>query len=174
MISLIIGYFLIFSARVIDVSCATLRMLLLVRGKRLHAATIGFFEVVIYILALGYVVERLNDPFSIVIYGLGFASGNVVGSLIEEKMALGNLTVQVITMKDSGELVDALREQGFGVTILQGEGREGTHAVLHIILSRKRLPELMAQIEKADKDAFITVLDTRTTRGGVVFDRKGK
>lgn len=174
MISLIIGYFLIFSARVIDVSCATLRMLLLVRGKRLHAATIGFFEVIIYILALGYVVERLNDPFSIIIYGLGFASGNVMGSLIEEKMALGNLTVQVITMKESSDLVEMLREQGFGVTILQGEGREGTHAVLHIILSRKRLNELLALIEKSDKDAFITVLDTRTTRGGVMYDRKGK
>lgn len=167
MIELLPGYFLIFFSRVIDVSCATLRMLLLVRGKRLQAATIGFFEVIIYVIALSYIVERLSDPFSLIIYGLGFATGNLVGSYIEEKMALGYLTVQVITLERPAELVEILRGKGFGVTTLEGEGREGIHLVQHILLSRKRLKELLKLISDWDEKAFVTVLDAKTTLGGV-------
>ncbi len=166
MLALLPGYFLIFFSRVIDVSCATLRMLLLVRGKRFQAAAIGFFEVIIYIVVLSYIVGRLNDPISLIVYGLGFATGNVVGSYIEEKMALGYLTVQVITLERSAELAAVLREKGFGVTILQGEGREGIHLVQHILLPRKRLKELFKLINAWDEKAFVTVLDAKATLGG--------
>lgn len=89
MIPLVVGYVLIFLARVTDVSLATLRMLLLVRGKRLLAASIGLFEVTIFVIVLKYVVDRLTDPFSVAAYALGFATGNIVGSLIEEKWLWG-------------------------------------------------------------------------------------
>lgn len=171
------GYFLIFFARVIDVSCATLRMLLLVRGRRLEAAVIGFFEVTLYIIVLGYVVERLSDPFSIIIYGLGFASGNIVGSMLEERMAIGYMTVQVITLTKPLELAEILRDGGFGVTILEGQGREGNHLILHIILPRRRIKRLMKMVDDWDHKAFVTVLDTRATLGGVGAGgsyRKGK
>ncbi|NLL18959.1 MAG: DUF2179 domain-containing protein [Clostridia bacterium] len=167
MLELILGYFLIFSARVIDVSCATLRMLLLVRGKRFLAAGIGFVEVTLYIVVLGYVVERLSDPFSIIVYGLGFATGNIVGSMLEERMALGFATVQIITLDNPMELAENLREAGFGVTIVEGQGREGIHPILHIILRRKRVKELLGIIDEWDKNAFVTVLETRSTLGGV-------
>lgn len=167
MLELILGYCLIFFARVIDVSCATLRMLLLVRGKRFLAAGIGFVEVTLYIVVLGYVVDRLNDPFSIIIYGLGFATGNIVGSIIEERMAIGFATVQVITLDNPMELAENLREAGFGVTIVEGHGREGIHPILHIILRRKRVKDLLGMIDEWDKNAFVTVLETRSTLGGV-------
>ena len=142
-------------------------MLLVVRGKRFHAAGIGFLEATVYIMALGYVVERLSDPISIIVYGLGFATGNVVGSLIEERMALGFVTVQVITLVEPSKLSEALREAGFGVTIIEGCGREGIHPILHIILPRKRFKELQGMVEQWDEKAFVTVLETKSTLGGV-------
>ncbi|NLC76420.1 MAG: DUF2179 domain-containing protein [Clostridia bacterium] len=164
---LLLGYFFIFAARVADVSCATLRMLLLVRGKRFLAAGIGFLEATLFVIILSFVVERITDPVSVVVYGLGFATGNIVGSLLEERLAIGYTTVQVITLAKPLELAETLREADFGVTIVEGQGREGMHPMLHIILRRRRLNELMTIIDKWDDKAFITVLETRATLGGV-------
>jgi uncharacterized protein YebE (UPF0316 family) len=168
------GYILIFFARVVDVSLATVRWLLLVRGKRLQAGFIGFFEVIIYIYVLKIVVDRLTDPLSLVFYGLGFATGNVVGSLIEEKVALGLITVQVISSGDLLELTCRLRQEGFGVTTWEAEGREGPHMVLNVSLSRKDYNELLGIIDSWDRNAFITVFDARCAKGGVFHHRKAK
>lgn len=173
MLALLPGYLLIFGARVTDVSLATVRTLLLVRGQRLLAAAIGFFEVTIYILALGYVMGHLNDPISIVVYGLGFATGNVVGGWLEEKMAIGYLTVQIVTLICADELAADLRAAGFGVTIWQALGQEGEHRLINVTLPRRELPRLRQIVDRWDCQAFMAVQDTRTTRGGF-FQRKAK
>lgn len=169
-----VGYIFIFFARVVDVTLGTLRVLLVVRGKKFWAASIGFFEVIIYVLALKFVVDSLSDPISLIFYAFGFAGGNVVGSFVEEKMAMGILTVEVITLERPEELTAALREEGFGVTVLEGMGRQGIRHVLHIILSRKDLTKLMGIIDNWDDHAFVTVLDARTTRGGFFLRKKAK
>lgn len=164
MLSLIVGYLFIFCARVVDVSLATIRMLMIVRGKRLYAAMIGFFEVIVYITALNKVVGGLSNPANLLAYALGFATGNYVGSYIEEKLAIGLITVQIITRES--KLVGIIREKGFGVTVLEGKGKEGTRQVLMVSLSRKALPVLMEIIEQNDGAAFVTVMDTKVTLGG--------
>jgi len=175
MITLITGYLLIFFSRVVDVSLATLRTLMIVRGRRLQAALIGFFEVIIYIIALKKVVSTLDNPFSLLAYALGFATGNYVGSFIEEKMAIGCITVQVIAKNDTGQLQEVLRNQGFGVTVIEGMGKKGKRNILNIILRRKDLPSLMENVKNIDEDAFIAVMDARTTYGGYIRNiRKGK
>ena len=167
------GYLFIFFARICDVSLATMRMLMIVRGKRLYAAAIGFFEVIIYITALNIIFSNLNNPLNLLIYAAGFATGNYIGSYIEEKLAVGTLTVQVITMCSPLELTEKLRAKGYGVTVIEGEGREGKRYILQIILPRKLGTKLRKEIEDWDCDAFYTVFDARTTHGGV-FMRKGK
>lgn len=169
----LLGYLLIFAARVTDVSMATIRTLLVVRGQRLQAAAIGFFEVMVYILALQKVVGQLNNPFNLLVYALGFATGNYVGSFLEEKLAMGLLSVQIITSKADETLAETIRDHGFGVTEIRGIGREGTRQILMISLHRKALPVLNELIDSLDPDAFVTVLDTRKAKGGV-FVRKGK
>jgi len=124
------GYLFIFCARICDVSLGTMRTIMVVRGQRLYAAAIGFFEVSIYIVALGKIFSTLDNPLSIVVYAAGYATGNFVGSLIEEKLAVGVLTVQVITMKAPLELTELLRNEGYGVTVIEGQGREGTRYIL--------------------------------------------
>lgn len=167
------GYLFIFFARVTDVSLATVRTLLLVRGKRVPAAILGFFEVTVYIVALGRVMSTLNNPLNLIAYSLGFATGNFVGATLDERMALGYLTVQVITSDLQSDLAAVLRAQGFGVTALYGEGRDGPRQILYISLKRKFLPQIMSTLEAQEPDAFVTVMDTRLTQGGV-FARQGK
>lgn len=160
----LLGYFFIFFARVCDVSLATVRTLMVVRGNRLQAAIIGFFEVIIYITALNEVVGKLNNPFNLLVYAVGFATGNYVGSLIEEKLALGLTTVQVVT-KDP-ELCNKIRNLGYGVTVLNGFGKEGTRHVLLISLARKNVPDLISYVESEDESAFVTIMDTKSVKGG--------
>ncbi|PKM86094.1 MAG: hypothetical protein CVU87_13155 [Firmicutes bacterium HGW-Firmicutes-12] len=173
MLPLIGGYLFIFFARIADVSLSTVRTLMIVRGKRFYAAIIGFFEVLIYIWALGKIFSNLDNPLNIFIYALGFAAGNIVGSFIEEKLAVGILTVQVITLKSPLELTEKLRCCGYGVTVVEGMGREGVRYILQIILKRKYIPELRKEIDQWDKDAFWTIFDARQTKGGI-FSRKAK
>lgn len=173
MLGLIGGYLFIFCARICDVSLQTMRTIMLVRGHRIYAAGIGFFEVMIYLVTLKMVFANLTDPLSIIFYAGGFATGNYIGSIIEEKVAVGILTTQVITKKEPLVLAEDLRQKGYGVTVLTGEGREGVRYILQIILMRKCLQELRREIDQWDKEAFLTVFDARLTKGGFL-SRKGK
>ncbi len=164
MLSLVGGYLFIFFARVVDMSLATTRTLMLVRGKGLIAACIGFFEVIIYITALNKVVGGLDNPANLLAYALGYATGNFVGSFIEDKLALGLTTVQIISERH--DIGQKIRDMGFGVTSIEGKGREGIKEILIVSLPRRQLKNLMDFIDENDSTAFITIMDTRASKGG--------
>ncbi|HII78983.1 MAG TPA: DUF2179 domain-containing protein [Methanosarcina sp.] len=169
----IIGYILIFCARICDVSLSTVRTLMVVQGRKIHAAAIGFFEVTIYITALGKVVSGLSDPGNLFAYALGFASGNYIGICIEEKIALGNFTAQVVLNSNkNGKLLHSLRDNGFGVTSVKGSGKEGTREILNIALKRKDLDRLKQILDEYDERAFITVNNTKPISGGYFAIKK--
>lgn len=172
----VLGYLFIFLARVTDVSLGTVRMLMLVRGQRIWAAVTGLFEVTVYVVALSRVMNQLNNPLQLAAYAAGYATGNYVGGMIEEWMALGYLSVQAIPtrLEVAQDLAQTLRGRGFGVTTVDGEGREGPKKILHISLARRALPGLLKLIDTADPDAFVTVLDTRHRVGGVFRAKIGK
>lgn len=140
---------------------------MVVQGRRVHAAIIGFFEVGIYVVVLSTVVSNLDDPLKLLAYCLGYATGNYVGITIESKIALGNLSAQII-LKTSGnkELVDKLRENKFGVTVVQGEGINGYKDLLIVALHRKDLPVLKEIAYEYDETAFITVNNVNPVSGG--------
>lgn len=156
----------IYFARVVDVSFATIRVLMIMRGQRLSAACLGFFEIIIYILALSRVVNQLDQPFNLIVYAMGFASGTLTGSYLEERLAVGFVLAEVIPRTGGKELADKLRQRAFGVTVLHGEGRDGPRMVLHISLQRKKLPELHRIIEEHPSKTFITIFDAKRTWGG--------
>lgn len=162
----ILGYLLIFFARLVDVSLGTIRMIMVVRGKRIMSACIGFMEATIYILAVGKVLSAMNNLFNVLAYALGFAAGNYVGIFLEGKMALGDIIVQVILENEATELIEKLRNSGFGVTVVEGCGRRGVKHLLNVTLQRKNLSKLYSIIDKHDKKAFVTVTDARSIRGG--------
>lgn len=166
----VLGYLFIYCARTVDVSLAVFRTILVVRGKRLLAAIIGFFEVSIFVLALGRVMTNFDDPLNVLFYALGFATGNFVGSTIEEKVALGYVTVQIVAKSNGKSLGEHLRSHGFGVTIVEGHGRSGPRAVLYATLKRRNLEQFMKIVDERAGETFVTILDTRKTQGGFFAD----
>jgi uncharacterized protein YebE (UPF0316 family) len=165
-VAVIVNLIFIFLARVMDVSIGTIRLLMVMRGQRFLAATLGFFEIIIYILALSRVVTQLDQPLNLFVYALGFAGGTLIGSYIEERLAVGYILVEVIPKTGGEELASKLRQENFGVTLLRGEGRDGPRNVLHITLSRKNLPDIYRIVDKLTPNAFITVFDAKRTIGG--------
>jgi len=171
-VSIVLQALLIFSARIIDVSIGTLRMILLVKGQRRIASVLGFFEVMIYLIVLGKVVENINKPILLIAYCLGYAAGNIIGSKIEERLSIGRVVAQVIVKEMLEELVQELRAAGFGVTIFTGEGKEGISHMLNIILDRKQVRKLHEIIDGCECGAFITTVDVRSSLGGYFQPKK--
>lgn len=156
----------IFMARILDVSMGTVRTILLVKGNRKIAAALGFFEVMIFLLVLGNVVGNINRPILIIAYCAGFACGNIIGGKIEEILSIGKVSAEVILKANVEEVILALRNEGFGVTIFEGMGLEGKSYMMNIILERKNIKKFREIMKKADPNAFITIFDIRTSAGG--------
>ena len=156
----------IFLARILDVSMGTVRTILLVKGNRKIASVIGFFEVMIFLLVLGNVVGNINKPILIIAYCSGFACGNFVGGKLEEKLSIGKVSAEVILKENVEEVIQALRNEGFGVTIFEGMGLEGKSYMMNIILERKNIKKFREIMGKTDPNAFITIFDIRASAGG--------
>jgi uncharacterized protein YebE (UPF0316 family) len=141
---------------------------MVVRGEKLKASILGFFEVLIYLNILSLVVSNMTNPLKIVSYCLGFAMGNYIGSVIEEKLAIGNIFVQIVTLKEPQRLAETLRSQGYGVTMLDGHGMKGDHMILQVVVKRRAFPILKAQVYEWDPQIFLTAFDTRMIHGGMI------
>ena len=171
----LIGYLIVFVARCLDISLATIRILMILHGQRFYAAVIGFFESLIFISVLTYILQGLNDIPSLFFYALGFATGNYLGIFVEEKVAIGCANIQVISRTNPERLIDEIRQKGFGVTVVDGHGREGTiRKIIHVLIKRKDMKVLMDLIEQIDDHAFVTVLDTKKIVGGYFSKKKVK
>lgn len=172
----VFAYLFIFTARVADMSLDVLRILMLMRDRRLAAAIIGFFEVTIFVLALNEVLKGgLDDPGKIIAYAGGFAAGNYLGSVIESKLAMGFLSIHIIPPREMvDEFVRLMRGEGFGVTSVQGCGRDGERTMLFVMIKRKDLNKALNIINNICPNAFFNVSDARRIHGGVFPVKKGK
>ncbi|GGK34035.1 hypothetical protein GCM10010965_28700 [Caldalkalibacillus thermarum] len=151
---------------VIYVSFFTIRMILTLKGQKYLASAISSIEVLIYVVGLGLVLENLNEIQNLIAYAVGFALGVLAGSKIEEKMALGYVTVKVISNCHNSPLPQILREAGYGVTSWIGEGRDGKRLVMEILTRRKAQQDLYNHILAYDDKAFIISYEPQHFRGG--------
>ncbi|MGE5396657.1 MAG: DUF2179 domain-containing protein [Chitinophagales bacterium] len=156
----------IFFARIIDVSLSTIRMILIIRGDRYISAVIGFFEIMVYVIALGKVINHLTEPLKLVLYCLGFASGVIVGSWIEERIALGYRGIQVIIERENGFIADQLREDGYAVTTWEAQGLEGKKLVMNTWLKRTEAMEMARRVKEFDENAFVVFIEPKSFSGG--------
>jgi len=159
------GMFFIMFARIIDVSLGTLRMLNVVKGHKYRAAVFGFIEVLIWIAAMRYIFQNLDNMWNILGYSTGFAVGTIVGVSIENKFGTGYLQLYVISKYHTDELADKLRSMKVGATIVPGEGRRSGVAVIVLIILAKRRYEIIREIEKIDPIAFISIQNAIPYRG---------
>lgn len=165
------GPLLIFALRICDVSLALLRTLLAVRNVKVAVPVIGFFEVLIWIFAVGAAIGNLNSPLHLLGYAGGFAMGNVVGMWIEGKLAFGLAIVRAISKYGGVEMAEALRDEGFGVTEFAGHGRDGMVEIVDTVVKRRRIPEVLKIIDFWDPRAFVMVEEPRLIRHGWLQSR---
>jgi uncharacterized protein YebE (UPF0316 family) len=162
---LLIGGFLIFLARLVNVSIGTVRTLIGLRGRKFLATSLGFFESLIYILAVGHVLQDVGNVWNILGYCGGFACGTLLGLFVEEKLALGYTVVEAIS-KDGNQIASALRREGYGVTETIGEGLSGEVHIVTIAAKRRDTKAVVALVNQVDETAFVIVDSiTRVYRG---------
>ncbi|WP_192892981.1 DUF2179 domain-containing protein [Planococcus salinus] len=167
---------IIFSINIVYVSFFTVRMIMTLKGYRYLAALVSMIEIVIYIVGLGLVLDNLDQIQNLIAYALGYGSGVIIGTKIEEKMALGYITVNVITIDESDYLPRKLREKGYGVTDWDANGMDGGRQAMQILTPRKMELQLYQTIKEIDPKAFIIAYEPKTIHGGfwVKAVRKGK
>lgn len=152
----LISALIIFSLRLVGVTFATLRILTVVRGGRLLAWLFGFFQAMTYVITIGWVSSDLGNWLKIVGYALGFATGLVVGMLVENRLAFGFTNLQIVSPNRGLEMAQGLRDQGYAVTEVSAHGKDGSVEILYCSVMRKYEAQIYAAISKLDPDAFIT------------------
>jgi uncharacterized protein YebE (UPF0316 family) len=164
-------YFIIFFGKIFEVTVATLRMVLINRGERIKGAIIAFFDILLWLVLTGTVLEGFKeDPLRMVVFALAFAVGNYLGSWLENKLAFGLSSIQIIVPESpkSKQLAEVLRDSHFAVTVVKGTGRNGNRELLILHLKRKRTAEAISVINKAHPGAVIAVNDSKGIRGGYI------
>lgn len=164
-------YIIIFFAKIIEVSFSTIRLVYINKGERVKGAILGFVEIMIWLVVVSSVLNNITeDPIKVFIYAAAFSLGNYLGVTIESKIAVGLASIQVVVDKKDGEiLADALRDQGYGVTIIEGKGKsESIKNLLFIQLKRKKIPAAIKLIKEYNPEAYITINDIKTMLGGYI------
>ena len=155
---------LIFGARVCDVSLGTLRTIAVVRGKTLNAWIFGLLEILIWLLAISRVLATINtNILNLFAYAIGFATGNVVGIMIERRLAIGNEVIRIISKSRGSRIASAIRKMGQGVTEFEGKGREGAVTMLYIISARKDVMDVLDKAREVDPDCVTILADLKAT-----------
>ena len=160
----------VFFGRIFDVSLGTIRTIMTVKGKKIYATTIGFFEVFIWFIivreALNTNVSSLWIAFS---YALGYATGTFIGSTIAEKFIKGTLSIQVITSSKNDKLVNELRNIGYAVSVINAKGKDHKEKyMLYMEINKKNLSEIKDFIKNIDENAFIVVSETKLVQNGFI------
>lgn len=161
---LFLDLLIIFVLKVLDVGLATVRIVLLSRGKKGEAAVLGLVESLVWVLAIARVLSGLDDPARIAAFVLGFGAGTYVGALVEERLAIGQSLLRIVAPLDTPRVAEALRARGFGATVVNGDGRDGEVRITFCVVPRKAVSGVVDLIESANPDAFITIESTNTVR----------
>jgi uncharacterized protein YebE (UPF0316 family) len=150
---------LIFVLRVVYMSMDTLRFLFIMRGRKVSVWLLGFAEAAVFIVTIAYVLADTQNVFNLLAYAGGFATGNVVGMWMEERLAIGFAELRVISSWRGTAVGDQLREHDYAVTEIPARGKDGMVTMLTCSIRRKEIPEVEKLVREVDEDAFITTED---------------
>lgn len=166
--------FLIFLARICDVTVGTIRIICVSRGQKFFASLLGFFEVLIWLAAIGQIMQNLNNVACYIAYASGFAMGNFIGITLEEKLAMGILMVRIITPVKGTDLINHLKEAGYGVTSIDANGALGPVNLIYTVIKRSALNDVIQEINRFNSKAFYSVEDIRSVNQGVFPSKESK
>ena len=158
---------LIFLARALDVSIGTVRIILLSKGKKVLAPILGFFEMLIWLLAIRQIFLNLTNPLTYIAYAAGYATGTFVGIFIEERLAIGFEVIRIITKQEAPELIQHLNAQGYGVTSMEARGSRGMVHIIFTIIKRSDAANALEIIKHYHPKAFYTIEGIRSVQEGI-------
>ncbi|MCE5193152.1 MAG: DUF5698 domain-containing protein [Candidatus Cryosericum sp.] len=161
------SFAIVFGIKFVDQTLQTLFMNYMVKGNRFYTFVFGFLEVCTFLLALSQVLTNMTI-YKMLGYAFGYSSGAIFGMWLEQKLAIGNQTWLIIPNDDPYRLAYYLRDRGFGITTIAGSGMDKTRTIILTTVMRKNIPLLNVTLQELAPDAFVSVLDTRTTMGGHV------
>ncbi|NLL56715.1 MAG: DUF2179 domain-containing protein [Clostridiales bacterium] len=162
-------YFIIFFGKITEVTFATVRIVLVNKGERIKGSIIALVEVILWIFITGTVIVGFTQaPLKALVFAAAFALGTYLGSWLEDQIALGLSTIQIITSEDPAALIAALRANNLAVTTIDAEGREGARKILSIHLKRKRIRKTVKLINNSIPNCMITVTDVKVLKGGYI------
>jgi uncharacterized protein YebE (UPF0316 family) len=163
---IVLNVLFIFVLRVLGVSLSTVRFLLMTRGRKLLSAVFGFFQTLVYAVAIGKVVQDLNNIPNLISYCLGFSVGTLLGMWLEERIAIGFATIRVISLGRNHQVAEAIRHAGYGVTEGMAHGKEGIVGTIKTVVRRRDVEAVCEIIYRCAPDAFITIEDTQKVKHG--------
>lgn len=165
---------LIFLARICDVSIGTLRIIFISKGKKSIAPILGFFEVLIWIIAISKIMQNLDNYVNYVAYAAGFATGNYIGMIIEERLAMGIQMIRIFIKESGQELVQLLNRKGYGATTVEAHGAKEKVYIIYSIIQRNELENVLGIIDRFNPKAFYTIEDVKGVNEGIFMPRKQK
>jgi uncharacterized protein YebE (UPF0316 family) len=155
----------VFSARIFDVAIGTVRTIVTVQGRSVLAFTLAVFEVTIWISVVSTVINKVQTmPILIIFYSLGYATGNVVGIIVEKRLAFGMIILKVFSSLKGPEIAQHFRSLGQPVTIFHGEGMKGPVQELYIACRRRDLKWMIPKVNSIDEKAFYVIEQARDVR----------
>lgn len=152
---------LIFLSRIVDVSIGTIRIICVSRGIKLLSAVLGFFEVLIWLVAISQIMKNLTSPWHYIAYAAGFGMGNFVGLTIEQRIRMGTLMMRVVTGNDPSVLVARLISEGYGVTTIDAHGAMGPVKIIFMVIRRKNIDHVLDIVNEYNPNAFYTLEDVK-------------
>jgi uncharacterized protein YebE (UPF0316 family) len=156
----------IFGLRVLDMSLDTLRVLFVLRGRRPLVWLLGFFQSAIWVVAITGVISNLDNWLNVIGYAAGFATGNVVGMIIDDRLAIGHAHLRIISSRRGTAVAQAIRDAGYAATEISGQGKDGTVTLINSSIRRRDITRVRREVFQIDPTAFITVGEVRPLHRG--------
>jgi uncharacterized protein YebE (UPF0316 family) len=163
---------IIFLARTIDTSLGTLRIVMISRGNRKAVRLVGFVEVLLWVIAIGQIIQNLNNWAGYLAWALGFTLGSVIGFEIEDRLALGKHQLRIITSQPIDSFLSALKKLNQGFTVFDGMGATGPVKQIFLILNRQNNEEITALVNEHIPTSFCSVSDVMATDSGIFNSKK--
>lgn len=158
---------LIFVARIADVSIGTIRIVMISKGQKQWAPLLGFVEIFIWLLAMTKIFQNLDNWLCYFAYAGGFAAGNYVGLRIEEKLAVGIVKIQIITRKNADQLIENLKNAGYGITHHEAKGSNDFVSIIYSIIKRTQIQKVEEIVKTTNPNAFYSFEDVKSVSHGV-------
>ncbi len=164
---------LIFFARVCDVSLGTIRIIFIAKGIKYLAPMVGFFEILVWLLAIGQIMQNLTNIYYYIFYAGGFATGNLVGMILEEKLSIGLVAIRIITRRDATKLIEAMKKEQCGVTVVNAEGMNTKKVkLIFSVIQRQHVHDIITLVKRFNPKAFYSIEDIRYVQEAVISPRK--